>query len=181
MSSATYFKLVGWLLISERMMEWAKTHYPPQTPEELPPTPGYKVFGFMGCQQSRVQAVSELSRNLFFANDIEVPQLYALRRTSMFSRMTGADHPVVLQIEIEKNSHIEPSELWRDTSLTRPITPQLSSFVSYWPAIPPEVQKRCGLKVRVHHVVSCSVQQQGGYLCRAIHDIWEKCIHKYSR
>ena len=177
------FAGVGSVFLGHRFSNWAETTYPPQSPPELPPQPGYKVFGYMGCPASQVEAISRLGKNLFFAaNDFKVPQRYALSRTSLWDRCNKMDRPVVLQIEIREDSAIEDSDLWRDPQLTRSdiSSPYGSSFVSYWPAIPPEVQQRCGLQVRIHHVVTPFVDQRGGATIRAIYDLWQKYLARDS-
>ena len=131
-----------------------------------PPLPGYRVFGYMGCPLSKVEAINTLQRDLFFSDDMIAPQSFALSRTSMIDRLKGADKPVVVQIEISESKSIKPEDLGRDASLkTLSYVPRTS--VHLWPWIPPDVQKRCDLRVRVNHVVTLDVLQDGGHWYRA--------------
>jgi hypothetical protein len=139
---------------------WCEKNFPPDPVPELPPRPGYLIHGYMGCPRSSVEAIRRQERLLFFSKTVDVPQQYALGRTAFRGQ------PVVLQIETR--GAIRDDELWHDREPTsvRPI--QMTLPLSLHPAIPPEVQKKYDLQVRVHHVVNCSLRQQGGGLCRGV-------------
>ncbi len=152
---------------------WAEKEFPPGEIPELPPQPGYKVFGHMGCPEGSVEAIQEKARNLFFSkHGVAIPQFYALSRTSWLSRIIGKDRPVVVQIEILKDQEIKDADLWEDRQLKNPPPPMVTTPISYWPAIPPEIQKKAGLEVRVHHVVTSSVYQRGGH--------WQRAFARFS-
>ncbi len=156
---------------------WSEKHFPANKPAALPPSPGYKTIGYMGCSASKVEAVRKRQRLLFFADTIDTPQKYALSRTSWRSRLKGTDEPVVLQLEIREETHIGEKDLWRDPQLSKSAiypNPHQPQFVSFWAAIPPDVQERCDLQVRVHHVVTCALQQSRGGCCRAAEGLWQK-------
>lgn len=150
----------------------AEIYYPPDKIASLPPEPGNQIFGYMGCPESKIEAIKKRERLLFFTDGLEVPQRYALARTSLWDRLCGKDRPVVLQLEIAQNDEINPSEYWRDSALTHPIS-IVPHHVSFYPALSPQTQRRHNLQVRVHHVVTCRVLQQGGALCRAF-NAWRK-------
>lgn len=169
--------------------KWCKKNYPSQKPAPLPPMPGYKIWGYMGCPESRIKEIEQKHRNLFFVrNDISAPQGFALSRTYMPDRpfwVWVKDRPVVLQIEIKEDENISNEELWTDPSL---ISPQPCSVrticggggISLYPALTPETQNKTGLIVRVHHIVTCDLQQQGGHLCRAGKALCKKITHRES-
>lgn len=156
---------------------FCKKYFPPnQTLPSLPPEPGYKVYGYMGCPKSKVEAIGKRERLLFFTNEIYVAQKYALSRTSIFSRLRGLDDPVVLQLEIPENADIRREDLWNDPILKSPPTPALV-HIAFHPAIPPEIQTKCDLKVRIHHIITCENQKIGGANCRAFKFILRELFH----
>jgi hypothetical protein len=150
-----------------------KERFPPSLPPLKPAEPGFKVFGYMGCPLSKVEAINARARDLFFSDDIKAPQSFALRRTSFMDWFKGVDQPVVVQIEITKSEFIKPEDLGKDQSI------QYTSYVPrntvhLWPWIPPNVQQRCDLRVRVNHVVTPDVLQNGGHWYRAFKCLFEK-------
>lgn len=146
--------IVGAYYLFRRVHSLRDRHQIPH--EELPPIspmPGYKFFAFMGCPKSKVEAIQQRQRNLFFTQDISLAEFYALERTSRFSQIFRNDQPVVLQIEILANETIQEKDLWRDRLLNDPPTFH-PRFISFHPAVSPEAQQRCDLQVRIHHVVA---------------------------
>ena len=136
--------------------------FPAHELPSLEPRPGYKIAGYMGCPLSSKKAIEKMERRLFFAEDPSAAQRYAIWRTPFI----GEDVPVVLQIEIREDDEITREDLWRDPHLNASMLSPVPVQVDYWPAIPPEVQKRVDLHVRVHHVVTCELRQADGGLCR---------------
>ncbi len=151
-----------------QLSEEAEKRFPPKKPEDLAPLKGYKIFGYMGCPISSVPKIQERSRNLFFDTSIGVPQKYAL------SRSYFEDLPVVLQIEIPQDCEITQKELWRDPLLKESCATLVPRTISLWPAIPPALQKKVDLQVRIHHVVTPEVLQENGGLKRAFKHITSK-------
>lgn len=150
-----------------------KNEFPPsQLPSPLP-LPGYKIFGYMGCPLSKVEAINRLQRNLFFSDDIIAPQSFALRRTSYIERLKGTDKPVVVQIEIREDTFIKPEDLEKDPSL-KSLSYVPRNSIHLWPWISPATQKRCDLQVRVHHEVTADVIQNGGHWYRGINYLFKK-------
>ncbi len=146
--------------------EIVKESFPPKHLDPLPPQPGYKVFGYMGCPLQKISDIQKRERNLFFSSTINAPQKFALKRSG------SRDTPAVLQIEIKDDASINPQDLWRDPQLNKlSYIPPME--VSYWPAIPPEIQMKTNLHLRVHHLVTCEVLQETGHWCR--------CIKKLSK
>jgi hypothetical protein len=145
-----------------------EVNFLPQKIPELVPMPGYKIYGYMGCPASKVEAIRKRERLLFFSHTLEVPQRFALSRTSWWSRFVRGDSPVVLQIEIREDAEIRNEDLWRDSLLSRSHISPVQQYIHFSPAIEPVVQNRCDLQVRVHHVVTCALQKEGGSICRAV-------------
>lgn len=158
---------------------WIKKHFPPEEMPHSQPTPGNKILGYMGCPQSKIEDVCKRKRLLFYAPQPDIAQNYALCKTSWISRITGKDRPVVLQLEIEKEHNIQENELWRDPNLSKQFVSPIPIPISMWPALPPKTQEKYDIKVRVHHVVNCKMQQKGGFTCRALHTLSQKINNRF--
>jgi hypothetical protein len=154
--------------------------YPPIKPRDLPPLEGYKIVGYMGCSESKIVAVQKKEKNLFFCTSYETPQSYALSRTSFWARFNG-DNPVVLQIEIPIEKNIDDKELWRDPNLNRAVPSVVPIHISLYPAIPPEIQKRRELVLRVHHFVTIENKVVGGAICRAFYQQYIDFKNKFTK
>ena len=164
--------LTTWML--QRFDDWSEQNFPAKKAPVLAAQPGYKIFGYMGCPSDKVEAIRKKQRFLFFADTVDIPQTYALSRTSWWSQLRGENQPVVVQLEIREDADINEEDMWNDPKLSQQTVSILPQFISCWPAIPPNIQEKCDLQVRVHHVVTCNVQQLGGGKCRAIQALMQR-------
>ncbi len=161
--------VASWM-VSHEVNAWCKRKFPPEAISPLPPEERYYVVGHMGCSDAVIDAIRQRKRLLFFASgdlSLEVAQRYAVCRTPFWDRLRERQKPVVLQLEARKDFPVRDEELWRDPNLQR-IHPTTSLYLSFWPAITPESQKRSDLRVRVHHYVTTENRINGAAFYRAL-------------